>query len=177
MGHRNVILTGFMGTGKSTIGRLLAERLGYDWVDTDELIVDRHGPVAGIFAEDGEAAFRDYERSVAKELAGRRGLVVSTGGRLMLDPVNIATLGATGPVFCLTADIDTIVARATADQTERPLLAGPDPAARVASLLGERHEGYARFEEVSTEDRTPEEIVADLVDRLGRRRERPASPL
>ena len=80
---RNVVLTGFMGTGKSTVGRLLAERLGYEFVDTDQLIVERYGPIPEIFATDGEAAFRAYEREVAGELAERQGLVIATGGRAL----------------------------------------------------------------------------------------------
>ena len=98
----NIILTGFMGTGKTTVGRLLAERLGREFVDTDDLIVARAGrPIADIFNDDGETRFREWEAQVAGELAGRRGLVIATGGRLMLDPDNAAALGATGPVLCL----------------------------------------------------------------------------
>ncbi len=83
----NVVLTGFMATGKTTVGRLLAERLGYEFVDTDQLIEQRHGPIPAIFRESGEGEFRRLERSVADELAARRQLVISTGGRLLLDAV------------------------------------------------------------------------------------------
>src|SRR3546814_5648389 len=85
-----------MGTGKSTVGRLVAERLGRDHVDTDALIETRHGPIAELFSTHGEDHFRRLERQVAAELAPRSGLVVSTGGRTMLDPENQATLGTTG---------------------------------------------------------------------------------
>src|SRR5690606_6565646 len=102
---RNVVLTGFMGTGKTTVGRLLAERLGFEFVDTDALITERHGPIPEIFARDGEAAFRQFERALAAELAERSGLVVSTGGRLMLDPASAAALGNGAAVFCLTAEL------------------------------------------------------------------------
>ena len=111
MTDENIILTGFMGTGKTTVGRLLAARLGRAFVDTDEVIVGRAGkPIADIFHDEGEARFREMEAAVTKELAGRRGLVVASGGRLLLDPDNAATLGATGPIFCLTAAPGTIMA-------------------------------------------------------------------
>ena len=106
----NIVLTGFMGTGKSTVGRLLAERLGYEWIDTDEFIETAHGPIPEIFATGGEEAFRTLERTVTAKLAERDGQVISTGGRLMLDPANAAALDG-AVVFCLTADADTIAAR------------------------------------------------------------------
>src|SRR5512143_2336464 len=96
----NIVLTGFMGTGKTTVGRLLAAQLGYEFVDTDVLIEARLGrPISQVFAELGEAAFRQMEADLAQELANREGLVISTGGRLMLDPANVAALSRQGRVF------------------------------------------------------------------------------
>lgn len=158
----NIVLTGFMGTGKSTVGRLLAERLGRPFVDTDALIEQRHGPIPDIFAEHGEARFRELEREVAAELGARRGQVVATGGRLLLDPANEAALGATGIVVCLTASVDQLVARLADEADERPLLRGGDPAARIGGLLAERAAGYGRFPQVRTDGLTPE-AVADAV--------------
>ena len=156
----NIILTGFMGTGKSTVGRLLAGRLGREFVDTDELIAARDGrAIADIFNEAGETHFRDLEAQVAAELAGRRGLVIATGGRLMLDPANAAALGAGGPVFCLSAEPADILARIAADDGRRPLLAGDDPERRVKSLLERRAAAYARFRAVDTGDRTPDDVA------------------
>lgn len=164
---RNVVLTGFMGTGKSTVGRLLAEQLGYEFVDTDAIITERHGPIPQIFATDGEAAFRGYERAVAAELADRESLVIATGGRLLLDPRNAEVLGATGTVICLTATLDTILARVTGDGVdERPLLAGDDVEQQIAALLDERAEGYAQFIQVATDGRAPEDVVAELAERV-----------
>jgi shikimate kinase len=162
----NIILTGFMATGKSTIGRLLAERLDYEWVDTDATIEKRHGPIAQIFADEGERAFRDHERVIARELARRGGQVISTGGRLMLDPTNASALGGSGPVFCLTAKVETIVARARAAGGDRPLLAGDDLEARITALLEERARGYGRYEQIATDGRYPEDVVDDLLERL-----------
>lgn len=168
----NVVLTGFMGTGKTTVGRLLAERLGFEFVDTDQLIEQRHGPIPAIFREHGEGEFRRIEREVADELAGRSGLVISTGGRLLLDAVNAARLGVAGHVFCLTASIDTILDRVGADgaAAERPMLAGPDVRRRITELLAERAAAYARFDQIDTEASTPSAVVDEIVTRLTARR-------
>lgn len=167
-GGSNVVLTGFMGTGKTTVGRLLAQRLGYEHVDTDLVIEERHGSIPEIFAEQGEAGFRAIERELARELAAGRGLVVSTGGRMMLDPDNQATLGSAGTVFCLTAPVGVILHRVLDDRSpiERPLLAGDDPAGRITELLAERAPLYRRFTQVATEDRSPEAVVDDILRQL-----------
>ena len=165
----NLILTGFMGTGKTTVGRLVAERLGFAFVDTDAIIEERHGPIASIFAERGEAAFREIERGLAQELAARSGLVISTGGRFMLDEANAEVLGGTGTVCCLVAEPEEIHRRVSADRspTERPLLTGPDPRARIVELLAERAPLYARFPQVATDGRTPSEIADEVVAQMG----------
>src|SRR3970040_282740 len=99
--EHNLVLTGFMGTGKTTVGHALAVKLGMEFVDTDELIEARHGPIARIFAEQGEAEFRAIERTVARELGQRTGLVIATGGRMILDPENFQSLSKNGRIFCL----------------------------------------------------------------------------
>lgn len=161
-GPPNIVLTGFMGTGKSTVGRLVAERLGRRHVDTDALIEERHGPIADLFDEHGEEHFRSLERDVAAELAAEDGLVVSTGGRTMLDPSNQATLGRSAVVVCLTASVEELVARLRNEADQRPLLRDGDPAIRIASLLAERSDAYGRFPQIPTGGRTPGE-VADAV--------------
>jgi shikimate kinase len=147
----NVVLTGFMGTGKTTVGGLLAARLGYELVDTDALIEQRHGPIPTIFAEHGEGEFRRIERAVAAELA-----------------VNAEVLQRTGRVFCLRAAVATILARVAPEGRAdgRPLLAGADARERITTLLAERAAGYAAFEQVVTDDRAAAEIVDDIVGRL-----------
>lgn len=165
-----IVLTGFMGTGKTTTARLLAQRLGYDLVDTDQVIEERHGTITDIFARSGEDGFRAIERAVAAELADRPQLVVSTGGRTMLDPATISTLGRSARCFCLTASADTIVERVVGDRSGpvRPLLAVDDPAARVRELLAQRAERYRLFPSVSTEDRSPSEVAERLVELIDR---------
>ena len=163
--RRNVVLTGFMGTGKTTVGRVVAERLGYAFVDTDDVIVERHGPIPAIFATHGEPFFRELERDIASELAARDGLVIATGGRMLVDPANADVLAATGLVVCLTADVDTIVHRVASDDVAtRPMLAGAsDVRARISDLLAERAQAYERFVMVPTDDRMPADIADEIV--------------
>ena len=162
------MLTGFMGSGKTTVGRLIARELGWAFVDTDDVIVARHGPIEAIFAEQGEEAFRALEREVAAEVARCQQHVIATGGRMLLDPSNADALTATGRVFCLVAEADEIIRRLKADidGPVRPLLSGDDPAAAVARLLDERAGGYGQYEQVRTAGRLPQDIAADIIGRL-----------
>ena len=162
---RNIVLTGFMGTGKTTVGRLLAEQLGYEFVDTDLVIEQRHGKIADVFRTLGEAAFRRIERELAAELSDRVRLVISTGGRMMLDPQNVASLSRNGRVFCLVATPDEIFDRVTNDpsRVERPLLSVPDPRQRIVELLAERSPDYRRFAQLTTDTVSADAVAADLV--------------
>ena len=166
----NVVLTGFMGTGKSTIGRALARELGYEFIDTDAMIVDRYGTIAQIFEQGGEDAFRQHERNTAVELAGRSGCVISTGGRFMLDDHNAAALVPTSDVFALLAEPEEIARRVLKDGiASRPLLAdAPDPVQRIKDLVEQRRAGYARFATVSTDGRSPDDIAAEILARRRR---------
>ena len=162
---RNIVLTGFMGTGKTTVGQLLAAQLGYEFVDTDRVIEERHGTIADIFRSMGEEGFRRVERELAAELADRTGLVISTGGRMMLDPQNVASLSRNGRVFCLVATADEIFDRVTNDRsrTERPLLSVPDPRRRIVELLAERSPDYRRFAQLTTDAVSADAVASDLV--------------
>ncbi len=166
MTRPNIIITGFMGTGKTTVGKLLATHLGYDFVDTDELIVARSGQtVEEIFREKGEEAFRKMEAAVATELGGNEGLVIATGGGTMLDPTNAAGLSKAGQVFCLVARPEEILERLALDpEIRRPLLDGPDPMARIVEIMREREKGYARFPQLVTSGKSPEELKNLLLE-------------
>ena len=164
--EKNIVLTGFMGTGKTTVGRVLAERLGFDFVDTDAVIESQAGPIHGIFERDGEEAFREKERSAARDLAGRAGLVIATGGRMMLDPECAACLEPVADVVCLNAAPETILER-IGGTARRPLLDVGDAPSRVRELLAERAEGYKRFIAVDTDGRTPDEVADAVMARLG----------
>jgi shikimate kinase len=154
MKKQNIILIGFMGTGKTVTGRVLAERTGMALVDMDSMIEERAGrPISGIFAADGEAAFRILERKLVQELSGRTGLVISTGGGIVLNPDNIADFEKTGLVVCLTASPETIFQRLEKDTT-RPLLSG-DKKGQIGALLEKRKPLY---------DAIAHQINGDLLD-------------
>ena len=112
MTHPNIILTGFMGTGKTAVGREVAARLGRPFVDLDDLIVQRAGKaIPEIFAQDGESAFRALEAATCGEMAAPAGLVIATGGGAVVNPANREALAAGGTVICLEADLETILQR------------------------------------------------------------------
>ena len=163
MSSENVILTGFMGTGKSAVGQALARRLGYRFVDSDTLIEEKTGKtVAEIFRSAGEASFRELETAVAAQLAGEKSVVIATGGRLMLDPQNARQLASSGRVFCLTASPDEILRRLRTEEGKRPLLDVADPRARIEELLAERAAGYGQFAQIGTDHRSVDEVAREI---------------
>jgi shikimate kinase len=142
-----VILTGFMATGKTEVGRRLARRLGAPFVDTDGLIeAAAHRPIADIFASDGEAHFRTLERDAVARACEVDGAVIATGGGTLLDAENRRRLAAAGPIVCLLAAPE-VVLRRVGDSSSRPLLAGAarpaDRLGRIRALLDERTPVYA----------------------------------
>jgi shikimate kinase len=165
MDKSNIILTGFMGTGKTTVGKLIARKLNYAFIDTDEVIQKRAGKtIPKIFTEDGEEAFRKMEAVVACELADQQKRVICTGGRLMLDKNNADALGKTGRIFCLDAAPQEIFERVSKDTgVKRPLLSVPDPKKRIIQLMQERKEGYAQFLQIGTSQKTPEEVAQKII--------------
>ena len=141
---RNIVLIGFMGVGKTSVGKLLARSLGFEFVDTDSIIVRRSGkPITEIFAEIGESGFRDIESSILAELAGRSGTVIATGGGIVTREANIERLHAAGLVVWLDATADAIFERVSGNN-ERPLLQTDDPLATIRDLLDKRRPLYER---------------------------------
>jgi len=169
MNERNLILAGFMGSGKSTVGRLCAQQLGMGFIDTDEEIARREGmSIPEIFARCGEAYFRACERRLADALRAQRGCVIATGGGMIADDEVRATLLASGTAVCLTASPEVIVQRVGGESAAqaRPMLRGGDVASRVVQLLRERAPKYAQLHyHVDTSQRSPSQ-VADLVCEL-----------
>ncbi len=169
MKNKNIILTGFMGTGKTTVGRLIAKTTGYRFVDTDDMIVKKAGkPVSQIFEIDGETAFRRMEADLAVELSKAHGLVIATGGGMLLNDGNARMLGMSGQIFCLVADPDAIIHRVVNDGgAPRPLLNVPDPKKKVAELLAQRESTYGQFIQIETTKRSPKMICREIIDFIG----------
>lgn len=138
----NLALIGFMGTGKSSVGRMCAAHLHYEFIDTDDWIERRAGkPITAIFAEQGEAAFRELESQLVAEMIGWRRKVIATGGGLAANEANLAGLKQHALVVCLWASPEEIWERVR-DQTHRPLLQGPDPLGKIRALLEQRTPFY-----------------------------------
>ena len=185
---RNIILVGFMGTGKTTIGRALANQLKRDFVDMDIELEARAGkPIPRIFAEDGEPVFRRMERDLVVELSrrpvrhlvppkrlrvvgslgdGGSNLVIAAGGGIVLNPDNIRDFSATGHVICLKASPDEILRRVAAS-TRRPLLEQGAKGERIRKLLNVRQPLYDAIPcQVDTTGKSVVDVVAEVMDKI-----------
>jgi shikimate kinase/3-dehydroquinate synthase len=147
----NLVITGFSGTGKSLVAKEVAQRLGWDFLDTDDGIVKQAGkPIAEIFGRDGEAKFRELEREVIAKACRQRQTVIAIGGGAIIDPHNYKLLAKTGLIICLEAKPETIherLFREAADSRDtevRPLLAGGGPLKRIRQLKASRQPYYAK---------------------------------
>ena len=168
----NIYLVGFMGTGKTTVGRAVAMRLGFQAMDSDHEIEREKGrTVAQIFAGEGEAAFRALERRFIERGHPDRGVVVACGGGLVMQPGMLELLRANGVVICLHATLDTILQR-TAQARTRPLLNVENPEARIRQLYAEREETYKRAGAVILTDFRPLHDIVLHVLRAYRREAR-----
>ena len=159
----NLALIGFMGTGKSSVGHLVAEQLHFAFLDTDELIESRtHKTISEIFAQEGEPRFRAYEAQVVAELAGRQRTVISTGGGIGANPRHLEALREHALVVCLWASPEKIWERVR-QQTHRPLLQEADPLAKIRQLLAAREAAYKQADLILNTDLRPLREVAALV--------------
>lgn len=160
----NIALIGFMGTGKSSVGQLVAAQLHFTFLDTDHVIEARAGKtISEIFVQDGEPAFRVLEKKIVGELVGRKKTVISTGGGLPADPENLASIKTHSLVVCLCASAEKIWERVRS-QTHRPLLDEPDPLAKIRSLLAERDPFYRQADVLlTTEMRSLKDVAQQVV--------------
>lgn len=157
----SIILTGPMGSGKTSVGRLLARRLGYQFQDLDALIVEQAGKsINQIFAEEGEAAFRDRETALLSTLAGQHGIVLSTGGGVVIREGNRSLLHAAGLVVNLVAAVDEL-GRRLASADDRPLLQGDEAIEkRIERIMAEREPFYADADiRIDTTGKTLEDVA------------------
>lgn len=170
---RNIVLTGFMGTGKTAVSAELAAMTGLKAVEVDAVIEQRAGiSISEIFATQGEAAFRLMEAEAISALASATGSIISTGGGAVLRDDNMDALRASGTVVLLTASAETILERtARHTDTDRPLLKVNDPLAAIKELLEKRRPHYERADlTVPTDGKAPAEVAREILKRLGWKR-------
>jgi shikimate kinase len=165
----NIALIGFMGTGKSAVGKALAEKLGREFVEMDSLIEEMAGKsIPEIFEQDSEIAFREMEIEVTKKIAQKAGQVIACGGGMVLNKINTDRLRETSRMVYLKASPKNILERTAGDENERPLLNVPDPVERIRELLDFRRPFYERAADITIDtSRLSIEKTADLIiDRL-----------
>jgi shikimate kinase len=160
----NLALIGFMGTGKTSVGRVVAHNLGFEFIDTDAEIQARAGvSINDIFAREGESVFRELERQIVKEVAKRERLVISTGGGLPANPENLASLKSHALVVCLWLPPEKIWERVR-HQSHRPLLKDPDPRQKIRDLLAAREPFYRQADVLLNTDLRPPREVAQQIE-------------
>jgi shikimate kinase len=159
----NIIIMGFMGTGKSATGRLVAKRLERVLVDMDAEIERREGRKIGdIFSQEGEPYFRKVEREVVKDLCRRENLIVAAGGGVVINPENVHDFSRTGVVICLSAEPSVILQR-VASETHRPLIEGGEKARKITDLLELRKPLYDAIPNQIDTTRLSPELTADRI--------------
>jgi len=164
---KNIYIVGFMGTGKTVVGRALARKLRVDFVDLDSSIeAKENAAIAEIFKSRGEEYFRRIEKESLAAVCGKNMTVVSCGGGIVLDPENMARMKETGTCICLTASPQEILKRIGVT-THRPLLRSGDPLERIQSLLSDRDAAYRRADIlIDTTDLSVQEIVETVIRKL-----------
>jgi len=164
-----VVLVGFMGSGKSSVGRELARRFGAPFVDVDERIASAAGcTIRDLFAREGEPAFREREKAALREVLSVEGSVIATGGGAFADGENRALLRSYAPVVYLEAAVETLLERLAGD-LGRPLLRGGEREEVVRELLSRRVHGYRTADvAVRTDGRTVEEVAGQVAEWIGR---------
>ena len=163
----NIILTGFMGTGKSTIGKCIAARLGRKFIDTDALVEQKSGKtIAALFMERGEPYFRTLEQEAIDQVCTEEGSVVATGGGALVNEENARKLKASGTVICLTATPEIILSRVQGNR-DRPLLQSDNPLEKIRTLLAARADTYAKADlTIDTSGLNVEAVVEKICSRL-----------
>ena len=161
--HKNIFLVGFMGAGKSTVGKILADKIGYDYCDADKFIEEQAGTtITQIFAEHGEPYFRDLESESLETLAKKEKLVVATGGGVVQRDRNWDAMKGNGTTIYLKASVETIWERIKND-TSRPLLQVDNPVETARELLNKRTPMYEKADIVLNTDKLSLQQVADEV--------------
>ncbi|MBL9114278.1 MAG: NAD-dependent epimerase/dehydratase family protein [Verrucomicrobiaceae bacterium] len=162
----NIVVIGLMGCGKSTVGRLVAQKIGFQVVDTDHLVSDTaHQSIPAIFQREGEVGFRKRETAALLSLLGKRGHVIATGGGIVTQPHNLPLLKHLGYVVWLNAEPSTLAKR-TSSSNDRPLLQNEDPEAKLRALLDVRGPLYRKLADlrIRTDDLSPQETAYGIAE-------------
>ncbi|MDD5015266.1 MAG: shikimate kinase [Atribacterota bacterium] len=169
--RKNIIITGFMGSGKSIVAEELARKLGMEFIDMDQIIEERQGmSISDIFARYGEKYFREQESKLAKELSQEENMVIATGGGALLSSDNVRILDQMGEMICLYADPRTIYDRLKR-KNDRPLLKGENILNKINLLLEERKKIYDKIKcKVDTTNFTVQEVVDRIINLLKQER-------
>ncbi len=164
MKKKNIILCGFMGCGKSTVGALLAKKTGMSFIDMDSYIEKKEQKtISSIFEEHGEEYFRALEREAAKELAEKNGLVIAAGGGTLVYQANVDTLKASGKIVLLDISVETVAKRLENDTT-RPLLNRPDKEEAMRELYNRRLPLYRAAADIVVDaDNSPMQVCMDIM--------------
>ena len=161
----NIVLVGFMGTGKSVVGKLLAEKLCREFLELDEIIEKREGvSIKDIFEKKGEGYFRRLEKSVVKDASEKKDAVISAGGGAIVDEENFRNLKKSGVIICLEASPD-IILRRTRDLATRPILNVSNPKAKIEELLKKREPYYKKADfRINTDNLTVKQVVEKIIE-------------
>jgi len=165
----SIALIGFMGTGKTVVGRLLAEKLGKEFIELDALIEKKAGKsIPEIFRQDGEIRFRELEIDTAREVADKENAVIACGGGIVLNKINIDRLKRTCAIVCLTASPAVILKRTSGDKDGRPLLAVTERALQIKELMKFRRPFYERAAEITinTSGMSPDSVAGRIIEIL-----------
>jgi len=169
----NLVLTGFMGTGKTSVAKELSRILGRKIIDVDAEIEKKGTPIKEIFRKHGEPYFRDLETAMLKEVSGNRAVIISTGGGVVLRKENMEALRKTGIIICLGASPETILER-TSKTAERPLLQVEEPLTKIKELLSAREACYKDADiAINTEGKNPREVAGEILEKIKTLSERP----
>lgn len=162
---KNIVLVGFMGTGKTAVAKTLAQRFKMRYISTDEFIEKREKrSIADIFAKDGEEYFRQVEKGVAGEVSSLEGVVIDAGGGIVIKEENLKNLKKNGTIICLTATVDVILER-TKGKSHRPLLNTDDQKKKIEELLARRAPYYAKADfTIDTSSLSVEDVAKKIED-------------
>jgi shikimate kinase len=163
-GMKNIVLVGFMGTGKTTVGKLISKHLNMKFISTDKIIENREGMLINeIFSVKGEPYFREVERDVVKEVSKKENSVIDTGGGVIINKLNVKDLKKNGFIFCLNATPKDILKR-TKRYTHRPLLNVAEPETKIKDLMEKRREYYKRADyQIETTGKNPTEVFQEII--------------